>query len=481
MSKYQELAAFIIECVGGKENIENITHCVTRLRFKLKEPDKVHEDDLKKQPGIVTTQFSGGRFQVVIGTHVGNVYDEVRSQIGFVEESRTEEEEKQSLLNRVLAIITQTMTPILGVLGGGGIIIGIGTVLNVLGIISSDGGTMMIFTALGKATLTFFPVLLGYTSANAFKMNPFVGATIGAALVYPNIAATLGSGEAIYTILAGTALEMPIIKTFFGIPIMFPANGYASTVIPIIFINFMASKVERFFQKVLPNAIEKSLTPFFTLLVGGVLGIMIVGPIANVLSMIITMTFQALFAFSPVVAAVAFALCWQPLVVLGLHWALATIGFMEIATYGYSMVNSLVYPCAFAQIACCAAVYIRTRSNGIKNLAIPGMISASFNIIEPALYGIVLPVKKRLVITIFSYMLGCVIMAITSAYKFTAPPFGFIGIVTFINPETGSIRNMIIAIIAVAVTATTSFLLTYFTYRPGEDKREEEAAIHVAV
>lgn len=469
MSNYQDLVGFIIEHIGGKENIENLTHCVTRLRFKLKDESLVDAGALDKRTGIVRTQFAGGRFQIVIGTQVGDVYDEVMAQLGMTEVS--EVEEKQTLLNRILAVITQTMTPILGVLGGGGIIVGIGTVLNVLGVIDASSGAMIVFTALGRATLTFFPVLLGYTSAKAFKMNPYVGATIGAALIYPNIAVDLTTGEALYTLFRGTVLEFPIIKTFLGIPIMFPSNGYASTVVPIIFINFMASKVERFFKKVLPSAIEKSLTPFFTLLVGGVLGILIVGPIANILGMAISSMFQSLFDFSPIIAAIAFAICWQPLVVMGLHWPLATIGFMEIATYGYSMVNSLIYPCAFAQLACCAAVYIRTRSNEVKNRAIPGMISSSFNIIEPSLYGIVMPVKKRIGITIVSYMAGCIILAVTNTYKFTAPPFGFIGIVTFINPETGSVRNMMIAIAAVAVTAAMSFVLTFFTYKSSDDEK----------
>ena len=228
--KYEQLAKDIIKNVGGKENINSLTHCVTRLRFKLKDESKANTDVLKNMDGVVTVVKSGGQYQVVIGNHVPDVYADVMAVAGLAESGNEEIEEKMSLFNRFIEIISGVFQPVLGVLAATGMIKGINAILISAGLLQNTDSTYMIMNAIGDCLMYFFPVL-GFTAAKKFKVNQFLGMAIGAALIYPDIVG-----------LAGQRID------FIGIPVIMPASGYASTVIPIILSIFLASKVEKFFK-----------------------------------------------------------------------------------------------------------------------------------------------------------------------------------------------------------------------------------------
>lgn len=479
MANYEKLVSFIIENVGGKENVENVTHCMTRLRFKLVDDTKVNEDALKANKEIVTAQHSGGRYQVVIGTHVGEVCEEVLKQLGQSVSTELEEGEKGSLLNRFTATITQTMVPILGVLGACGLISAIQAIMVVLGVVHEGDGAYLLFNAMGNACLTFLPVLLGYTSAKAFKMNPFVGMILGCVLVFPDLTASINSGDILYTLFEGSSFAMPVYKTLFGIPIMFPTNGYTSTVIPIIFATFFASKVEKFFDKIIPQAAKMYFVPMFTILVSSIVTILVIGPVSIILTNLISTCVTFLLEKCPIVAFIVVALIYQPLVVLGLHWALISVGIIEFMTAGNSLIIALIWPASFAHLAVCAAVYFRTKKQEMKETALPAVISACFCIIEPSIYGVTLPVKKRFGFCMIAGTIGAIIFGIANAplYAVTMGVTGFPG---YIDPTTGSIRGMIVSFIAVAVTMAVGFGLTWFTYKPEDDgigKAEEKKEI----
>ena len=469
MANYEKLASFIIENVGGKENIENVTHCMTRLRFKLTDDSKVNEEELKADKGVVTAQNSGGRYQVVIGTHVGDVCEEIMRLIGKAgAETEAAEETKGSLLNRFTATITQTMVPVLGVLGACGLIAGLQAILMTAGLIKPGDGAQILLNAMGNACLTFFPILLGYTSAKAFKMNPFVGMILGCVLAFPNITESINAGEAVYTLFAGTSLAMPVYKTLFGIPIFFPTTGYTSTVIPIIFATYFASKVEKRFDKIIPQAAQMYFLPMVTILLASIATLLIIGPVSVILTNLISTTITFLVKYSPIVAFVVIAMIYQPLVVLGLHWALISVGLIEFATSGNTLIISLIYPASFAHLAVCAAVYFKTKNKALKETALPAVISACFCIIEPSIYGVTLPVKKRFGICMLAGTIGAVILGIAKApmYAITMGVTGFVG---FVDPATGNSGGMYISLIAVAVTVATAFLLTWLTYQPKDD------------
>lgn len=471
MKKYEKLVSFIIVHVGGKENIENVTHCMTRLRFKLKDQSKVDEKALKENKEIVTAQSSGGRYQVVIGTHVADVCEEVLRQLNM-ESMEIEEKEKGSLINRLTATITQTMVPVLGVLCACCLIGGVLATLLAFGVVDKDDGAYLSLNAMGNACLTFFPILLGYTSAKAFKMNPFVGMILGCILVFPNLMESIHSGNVLYTFFEGSSMEMPVYKTFFGIPILFPENGYTFTVIPIIFATYFAAKVEKFFSKIIPQVARMHFVPMFTILIAGTVSLLVIGPVSIILTNLINTFVTFLLAKSPVIAFAVIALIYQPLVILGLHWALVSISVLEFAASGSTLIMSLIFPASFAHMAVCAAVYFKTKNKQMKETAIPAIISACFCIIEPSIYGITLPVKKRFGICMISGTIGSVILGIANVPMFAAASAGIASFASFINPATGESNGVLMSLFAVCITMATAFGLTCLTYRAEDDMGE---------
>ena len=297
--KYEQLAKDIIKNVGGKENVNSLTHCVTRLRFKLKDESKANTDVLKNMDGVVTVVKSGGQYQVVIGNHVPDVYADVMAVAGLAESGNEEIEEKMSLFNRFIDIISGVFQPVLGVLAATGMIKGINAILISAGLLQNTDSTYMIMNAIGDCLMYFFPVFLGFTAAKKFKVNQFLGMAIGAALIYPDIVG-----------LAGQRID------FIGIPVIMPASGYASTVIPIILSIFLASKVEKFFKKIIPDVVKTFLVPFCSLLIVVPLTFIVVGPIATWAANLLGEVTIAIYNFSPVVAGLFIGGFWQVFVCL---------------------------------------------------------------------------------------------------------------------------------------------------------------------
>lgn len=478
MATYEKLASFIINNVGGKDNIENITHCMTRLRIKLKDTSKANRTELDNSKEIVSTQIAEGKLQVIIGTHVGDVYEEVIRQLGG-NQNTDDEETKGSLMNRFAALITKIVVPSLGVLCACGIISGLNSVLVATGAIQSGDGTYLLLNAMGNACLTFFPIILGYTSAKAFGMDPFIGMIMGCVLVFPGLSDSINSGDAVGSVFSG-AMAMPIYKTFFGIPIIFPSNGYTSTVIPIILVNFIASKLEKWLKEHMPAVMRQFLVPFGTILVGCTIGILLIGPISMTIQNLLSIGLNFLLDKSKILATIVITAIYQPLVIFGLHWPLISLGIVEYMTNGCSLIVGTIFPASFTHMAACLATFLRTKSTKMKNISFPAFLSACFCIIEPSIYGVTLPVKKRFGFCIAGGIVGGLILMLSNSAMY-AISMGVTGFVSFVNPTTKSFMGMIWAIIACASAFAVTFALTWITYKPGEDGKNEDDVVKTQV
>lgn len=465
MAKYKELNQFIIKNVGGKENIKQVTHCMTRLRFTLKDDSLINEKSLLDNSDIITAQSSGGQYQVVIGTHVSDVYEELQEELQQSQTvtQNTQEPEKKGLINTFIATITKVITPTLGVLIAGSLVLGIQSLLQVFHISAADSGEVIILNALGNALFIFFPIILGYTSAKAFHSDGFIGMIIGATLVFPSLLQDLTSGKALYTLFSGTAFATPIYKTFFGIPIIFPENGYTSTVIPIILAMFFISKLEKKLNEVIPKSLRFTFVPLITLIIGVPATILLFGPLANFASSLITVAITFLYDASPVVTGFIVGLVYQPIVLFGLHWPIVAIGLNNLATQGFDQLLPMIYTVPFAQMGVVFAVYLRTKNKKEKSVCISAIISTVFCIIEPAMYGVTLPVKKRFFISCFASAVGGLILAAFGVLNY-ASTIGLFGIGGFINPKTADYTGLTHAVIATLATLVIAFFLGYFTY-----------------
>jgi beta-glucoside PTS system EIICBA component len=458
--KYEQLAKDIIEKVGGKENVNNVVHCITRLRFKLKDEGKAQTEALKNMDGIVTVMKSGGQYQVVIGNHVPDVYKAVVEVGGFANVGQVDDDEQEkrgNLFNRFIDIIASIFTPILGVLAATGMIKGFNALFLAVGWLEETDGTYQLLNIVGDSLFHFFPIFLGYTAIKKFGGTPFIGIAIGASLVYPAVE-SLMEGEPLYVLFAGTVFESPVYITFLGIPVIL--MSYATSVVPIILAAFFASKVERFFRKVIPDVVKTFLVPFFTLLVVVPLTFMIIGPIATWASQLLGQGTIFVYELSPTIAGLVLGAFWQVIVIFGLHWGLVPIAINNIVSTGSDPVLAMVFAASFAQIGAVLAVWIRTKNQKLKSLSIPAFISGIFGVTEPAIYGITLPKKKPFIFSLVGAGIGGAIIGFFGGAGYMMGGLGIFQIPTFIGPE-GIDTGFWGAIISMPVAFGIGFILTY--------------------
>lgn len=466
-SKYDGLARIIIQNVGGKSNVVSLTHCITRLRFKLKDESKANTEVLKATDGIVTVLQSGGQYQIVIGNHVPDVYAVVNQIGGFGGEGAavdSGEKEKMTLID----IISGIFSPLLGVLAATGMVKGLLALASFCGM-SETSGTYIILYSVADGFFYFMPIFLGYMAAMKFGMNKFVGMAIGAALVYPNIV-DLTSLEPIGTIFAGTAFETNIYTKFLGIPVLLPGGGYASSVIPVILSVFVGSKIERLWKKIIPDVVKNFLVPMATLLVIVPLTFLIVGPIANLAASAIGWVTSSAYSLSPIVAGLIVGGFWQVLVIFGLHWGMVPIMMNNISVIGYDAVMSPYFTATFAQTAVIVAILIKTKDKNIRSLAVPAAISGTFGVTEPAIYGISLPKKKPFIISCIASAIGGAVIGALNVKCYIFGALGIFAFPSYIDKTTNDLSSMYGALIGVVVAIVIAFVLTMITYKDEEKK-----------
>ncbi|MGU8655062.1 beta-glucoside-specific PTS transporter subunit IIABC [Clostridium perfringens] len=461
--RYEQLAKDIIYNVGGKENVNSVTHCITRLRFKLKDESKANTDVLKNMDGVVTVIKSGGQYQVVIGNHVPDVYKDVVEVGGFNNESSSDDnevKEKTSLFNSFIDVISGVFSPILGLLAATGMIKGLTALFLALGWLSKTSGTYEILNAIGDSLFYFFPIFLGYTSAKKFKLNHFTGMVIGAALVYPALSG-LTAGNPLFTLFQGTIIESPVYITFLGIPVILMT--YSSSVIPIIIANYVASKVERRFKKIIPDVVKTFLVPFCTILVIIPLTFIVIGPIATWTAQVLGSITLGIYNFSPLVAGLFIGGFWQVFVIFGLHWGLVPVAINNISMLGYDTILAMSFATSFAQIGVVLAIWIKTRDKKLKSLCIPAFISGLFGVTEPAIYGITLPRKKPFILSCIAAGVGGAIIGVMGTKQYIIGGLGIFGIPSFIDTSAGINRTFYGALIAMVVAFVLGFLLLWLT------------------
>ena len=459
-SKYDGLARIIVQNVGGKSNIISLTHCVTRLRFKLKDESLAQTEVLKETDGIVTVIQSGGQYMVVIGNQVADVYDAVLSVAhiqgaGAVNEDGTAIEggdapkEKMSPFNAFVSIVTGVFTPALGVLAATGILKGVLALLVALGVMASDGSsaTYNILYSLGDGFFYFMPILLAYTASKRFGLPELEGMVIGAGLLYP-------------TMIGGSD-----ISSLLGIPVIMPSAGnYASSVIPIICSVAFAAWFEKLYKKYIPDTLKMFAVPLITCTVTFCLTLWVIGPVTSLASDLLGSFFTFLSETSGIVMGMVAGAFWQVLVMFGLHWAMIPLALNDMMTKGYSTILTGTFGCTFAQCGVILAIWIKTKNAKTRSLCAPALISGIAGVTEPAIYGITLPKKKPFIITcIVGAITGAGLMA-TGVTGYTMAGLGVFGYTAYVNTATNDISGMIWGIVWSLIAVVLAFIMVFFTY-----------------
>ena len=449
---YTDLATDIVAHVGGKENISSLKHCVTRLRFGLKDESKANTDYLKARDGVVTVVQAGGQYQVVIGNHVPDVYAAVQKVAGISGDGSLDIDEgdgpKGNLFERFIDLLSGIFQAFLGPLAAAGIIKGIVAIMASRGMTSDNSAIYAILNAAGDGFFQYLPLLVALTSARKFKMNEFTALAIGMALIYPTLLGSLAT------------LKEAGLDNVFGIPFVLPTAGsYLSTVIPAILATWVASIIEKNIRKVTPDVVKLFVVPFVTILVAVPLTFLVVGPVANFISDLLSNSFTAIMNFSPLLYGLILGATWQVLVMFGMHWAVVPLAIMQVASNGMSSILVPALLPNFTQTGVLLAIMLKTKESKVKTVSMPAFVSSLFGVTEPAIYGVTLPMKTPFFI---SCAVSGVIGAATMFFNVTGYSVGGMGVFLYpslVNPENGDMSGMIAAIVLTAVAIVASFAI----------------------
>ncbi|QGY60219.1 PTS beta-glucoside transporter subunit IIABC (plasmid) [Pantoea agglomerans] len=416
--EYHTLAQDILSHIGGRENIVSLVHCATRLRFKLKDNHKADAEGLKKNPDVIMVVESGGQFQVVIGNHVHDVWQAVRSEAELADElSAATEGEKTggSVFNHLIDIVSGIFTPFIGILAASGILKGLLALAVVCGWLSVESGTYKIWFAASDALFFFFPLVLGYTAGKKFGGNPFITMVIGGALTHPTMIVAFNASQ--------QSGEMT--DAFLGIPVTW--FNYSASVIPIILAAWVSCWLEKQSSQRLPASMKNFFAPLICLSVTVPLTFLVIGPLATGLSQILANGYQWIYALAPWLAGAALGALWQVCVIFGLHWGLVPLMINNLAVLGHDSMLPMLLPAVMGQVGAALGVFLRSRDARQKMLAGSSVTAGIFGITEPAVYGVNLPLRRPFIFGCVAGAIGGAIVGFSSTHVYS---FGFANIFT---------------------------------------------------
>ena len=441
---YPKLAEDIIREVGGKENIINATRCATRLRLVLKETPEGAKEKVQGLTGVITVVENSGQFQVVIGTHVGEVYENVVKHLNLETSAGGEEEQtkKQPLLNRIIATMSAVFAPFVYILAAAGILQGILILTNLFYPEFASTGTYEILSFISWTPFAFLPILIGITASKHFKCNTFIAVTCCAALINPSwveIAGRITNGEAVSFL-------------FFNLS----GVTYGSSVLPPLFLVLVLSYLEHFLNKRVPEIMKALLVPFICMVVMVPLTILLIGPLTNGGAEAVAVGFNILMEKAPMLGAILIGGLWEIFVIFGVHWGITPMVMANFSMYGYDAFQAFQTLAVIAQIGAAIGCFIKSKNKELKNVALSASITGIFGITEPTLYGVTLRLKKPFICACIGGAVSAAVMSFfgTVYYAYAGLP-GILTIVNAISPNntTGFMGMVIGSVLAVIVPA----------------------------
>lgn len=459
---YKALANDIVKNVGGEENVNGLRHCVTRLRFNLKDESKADTDTIKQLDGVVTVMKASGQYQVVIGNEVSNVYEAIvaSTNLGEDESNGQDEPEKddRKLVDKAIDFISGVFQPFLMPLAATGMIKGIVAILGTMGLNAGNSGLYLLLQAAGDAFFQYLPVMVAVTTARKLKMNVFTALAIAVAFLHPALSASM-QNDVLYTLFEGTPFASDIYSTVFGLPLILPSNGYFSAIIPIILAVWLGARLEKWFKKRIPSTVNSFLTPFFTIMIAVPIALMVVGPIATWAASLIGVFFTWLQGVSPLVFGALLAASWQLLVIFGLHWGIIPISYLLLAETGLNPLGPLMQISTFGVLGVLIAMLVKGKEKKLKDIAIPGTISTLFGVTEPVIYGIMIPLRKPFVYAIIANIFAGAYAGATATTAYRTGGLGIFSLMNMIDNEGNLGANFWNVVISYAIAVVIGFIL----------------------
>ena len=447
---YNKLAHDIIHEVGGAENIVNATRCATRFRLVLKKTPEHAKEKIAELPGVITVVENNGQFQVVIGTHVGDVYAAASEILHLDENGESTEQPKQSIVNRIIATMSAVFAPFVYILAAAGLLQGALILITMAAPAFADTGTYEVLSFMSWTPFTFLPIFIAITASKHFKCNTFIAILCCCALVNPTwaeMASRIAGGETI------RFLGMKLSET-----------TYTSTVLPPLILVWILSYLERFIEKKLPDAAKPLLTPLISFLIMVPATILIIGPASAITANGIAKGYNFLAGTAPALAGAIIGGLWQVVVIFGVHWGITPVVLANFDMYGCDTFQAFQTIAVVAQVAAAFGVFIKSRNKEFKGIALSAGITGLFGITEPTIYGVTLRLKKPFICGCAGGAIGAVVMSFFhSAYYAYAGLPGPLTVVNAISKDapmsfTGEIIGCAVAaVIAIVLIQVIGF------------------------
>lgn len=454
--KYESLAKDIVANVGGQENVSNVYHCMTRLRFTLASNAKANKEALESLDGVTKVIINAGVYQVVIGPHVAEVFEEVIKLVDIGSDNVAQLVEKKGVFNTVIDFISGTFQPVIPALSGAGMVKAVLAILVVFKLITNESQTYYLLNMFADGVFYFLPLILAFTAAQKLKANPILAVSVGAMMLHPNWFNLVSAGEPV---------------NFFGM-IPFTLVRYSSSVIPIILVVLVQSRVEKYLRKYVPKSVELVIVPLMTFLIMGTLAFSILGPIGSILGGYLATFFTFLSVKAAWAPAVLIGVFCPLMVMIGLHNAVAPLGVVQMSNLGFDSIWGPGNICSnMAQAAATTVVALRTKNSQTRQIATTASVTAFMGITEPALYGVNLPKKYPLVASMIGGGLGGLYAGLTHTHRFATGSGGLPAVALYIGDDTMKFfYNIIIAmVISIVVSAALTFVLS-LKYEKNEEQ-----------
>ena len=452
---YDELAKKILGLVGGEANIANVTHCITRLRFNLKDESKADTEAIKATPGVVGVTVANGQYQVIIGAEVGQVYEKLTAQLhsdlggGAVP---ADDGKKGSFVSRLIDTVTGIFTPILPPLTAAGMLKAVLAILVAFKLVTSDSSTYQVVNFMADATFYFLPILLANSAAKKLGCNPFLAMMLGGILIHPNFVSMVASSQ-----------ETGVAITIFGLPIY--NATYSSSVIPILLGVLLMSKIEPLANRYSPKAVRFFTAPLVTMFIVGIATLCVLGPIGYIISNFLASAINGLSNIAPWLAPTVIGTLLPFLVMTGTHHALTPIGINNRMTIGF---DTIIYPgqlaSNIAQGAAALAVSFKTKDLELKQLTSSTGITAVCGITEPVLYGVTMKIRTNMIAAMIGGGVGGFFMGLVNTKNYSGGSPGLLTLPSYIGLDA-PMSNFYFACAGAAIAFVVGFAVSYILYK----------------
>ncbi|MBU5679489.1 beta-glucoside-specific PTS transporter subunit IIABC [Blautia sp. MSJ-9] len=454
---YAEIADTLIAALGGKENITRLFHCMTRLRFYVKDRTKINEKEILKVSGISGVNWHEDQFQVIAGNEVNEMYKALENKgVPTDDAPAAESQSSKSVVSKIIDSITGCMTPMIPALTAAGMIKVVLSLLTTFHLVTDTSSTYQVISMIGDVTFYFMPFLIAANAAKVFRVNQSLALFIAGVYLSPAFVSMVASDAAI---------------TLFGLPIT--KATYSYSVIPVILMVWITHYIELLVDRITPKMVKLILNPTLVILISAPIALIVVGPLGTIIGNGLAVAINFLSAKLGFIIVGILAATFPFIVMTGMHHALTPIGLNAIATGGTDSLIFVSQVCSnIAQSGSSFAVAVKSKDENMKQLASAAGVSALMGITEPALYGVTLKLKRPVVAAAIAAGIGGIVGGLLHVSLYIAQNC-IMAIPAFIGEK--GMSNLLYGIIMIVVSFVASFVLTFiFGFEDAEPEQEEK-------